>query len=212
MTESVQTLIFDLGGVLVEFSAFEDLRPLLRRDQEADEIRRRWIGCPLIREFEVGHLTPEAFAVRFVKEWDVVVPAESFLAEFRTWSRGLMPGARDLLESLRSRYQLAALSNSNATHWERNLSDLRLGELFDAAFSSHQLGCHKPDERIYREALERLGVPAHNAVFFDDSAANVQGAKAIGMRAFRVRGVQELRECLVDQGLMSGPDRVVRRG
>ncbi len=48
----------------------------------------------------------------------------------------LLPGARELLDTLRPRYRLAALSNSNAVHWDRNTMDLGVTGLFDAAFES----------------------------------------------------------------------------
>ena len=198
----VEVLIFDLGGVLVDFSAFEDLRPLLRTDMQPEQIRQRWITCPHIRDFEVGKLTPHEFAARFVDAWQVSIEADRFVSEFRCWSRGLLPGARAVLKRLRRRYRLAALSNSNAAHWERNRSDLQLFELFDEAFSSHEIGFHKPDRRIYEAALLQLAVRPERTVFFDDSPANVDGARAIGMHAFVTRGVAQLRACLQANALM----------
>src|SRR5262249_26883996 len=147
-------------------SAFQDLRPLLRRDMQPEQIRQRWIACPHIQLFEIGQLTCREFAALFVRDWDVIVSPDEFLLEFRSWTRGFIPGARSLLRSLRNNYRLAALSNSNATHWDRNVSDHGLLDLFDAAFSSHELGWHKPDPRIYMEALSRLGINANESIFF----------------------------------------------
>jgi putative hydrolase of the HAD superfamily len=62
----------------------------------------------------------------------------------------------ELLASLRSRFRLAALSNSNELHWERNSRDLGVTDLFEVAISSHQVGLRKPDPRIYLAALDRL--------------------------------------------------------
>ena len=76
--------------------------------------------------FEVGHLTPQQFAERFIATWDMAVPPLDFLQAFRVWTRGFLPGARELLATLRRRYRLACLSNSNAVHWERNAQDLQL--------------------------------------------------------------------------------------
>ena len=67
-------------------------------------------------------------------------------------------GVLVVLDALRPRYRLAALSNSNAVHWERNTIDLGVTSVFDAVYSSHQLGRHQPEPAIYREALSRLGV------------------------------------------------------
>ncbi len=201
MADLIEVLIFDLGGVLVDFSAFDDLLPLLRQKIDPEEIRRRWIACPIIREFELGRVSPREFAAHFVKDWDVASSPEEFLVTFRSWSRNFFPGARSLLKLLKGKYRVAALSNSNATHWDRNVSELGILELFDAAFSSHELGYHKPDPRSYLEALVRLGVRADRSAFFDDSPSNVEGALNVGMRAFHVRGVLELQRCLVEQGL-----------
>ena len=197
-------LLFDLGGVLVDFSGIDGLRGMLRTPAEAAAIRHRLVACPLLRQLEVGALEPLPFAEAFVAEWDLVVPPATFLVEFRSWSRALLPGARELLDSLRPRYRLAALSNSNAVHWDRNTTDLGITALFDSAYSSHQLGCHKPEPAIYREALARLGVPADRVVFFDDFEPNVVAARAEGITAFQVRGVAQLTACLREHGFMTG--------
>ena len=46
------------------------------------------------------------------------------------------------------------------------------------------LGARKPERRIYTRALGRFGVPAGDAILFDDSLANVEGAREAGMHAF----------------------------
>src|SRR5262245_2000183 len=182
-----EVLIFDLGGVLIDFSAFEDLRPLLRKDMQPEEIRQRWISCPHIQLFEIGRLTSSEFAERFVRDWDVIVSPDQFLVEFRSWTRGFAPGARSLLTALRNNYRLAALSNSNAAHWDCNVSEHGLLDLFDSAFSSHELGWHKPDPRIYTEALKRLGIRANNSGFFDDTLPNVESDRALRNAAVHVK-------------------------
>jgi epoxide hydrolase-like predicted phosphatase len=60
---------------------------------------------------------------------------------------------------------------------------LPLDELFDDVVDSSAVGLRKPDARIYELALDRLGVAAAHAVFIDDAAGNVEGARAVGMSA-----------------------------
>jgi glucose-1-phosphatase len=169
------------------------------------EIRQQWIAGPIVRAFEVGHLTPQQFAERFIAAWNIAVPPANFLRAYRTWTRGFLPGARELLTTLRGQYRLACLSNSNAVHWERNALELELFTPFEAALSSHLLGCHKPDRAIYQRALAALGVDAGAVVFFDDVAANVDGAREVGITAFQVAGITELRTCLNKLGLLHDP-------
>ena len=198
-----ELLLFDFGGVLVEFAGPKELGRHLRWPSTPEVILKRWTECPHTDEFERGQLSPVQWAERFIRAWDVDLKPEEFLARFTTWSRRVLPGARELLEQLRTRYRLAALSNSNELHWERNTNELRIIELFEFAISSHQVGLCKPDPTIYKIALERAKVSSPDAiVFFDDLAANVEAAKSVGLRAYQVRGVEELRERVVTEGLL----------
>jgi len=199
---NVQVLLFDLGGVLVDYTGVRDMAPLLRISASEDEIRRHFAGCPHVAAYCTGRLDRMQFGERMVRDWGLTVSTEQFLHEFRTWSRGLLPGAAELLSSLRPRFRLAALSNSNELHWERHTNDVGVTALFEVAISSHQVGAAKPDPAIYQKALERLGAPPEVIMFFDDSYANVVAASALGMRAFQVEGIDALRQRLVAEGLL----------
>jgi putative hydrolase of the HAD superfamily len=198
-----ELLLFDFGGVLVEFAGPKELGHHLRWPSTPETILKRWTECPHVDEFERGQLSPADWAARFIRDWDVNLSPEDFLTKFTTWSRRVLPGARELLEQLRGRYRLAALSNSNELHWERNTHELRIIELFEFAISSHQVGLCKPDPQIFEIAVERARVTSPDAiVFFDDLATNVDAAKAAGLRAYQVRGVNELRERLLTESLL----------
>ena len=198
-----ELLLFDFGGVLVEFAGPNELGQHLRWSSTPEIILKRWTECPHTEEFERGKLSPVQWAERFIRDWDVNLKPEEFLTKFTTWSRRVLPGAKELLEQLRSRYRLAALSNSNELHWERNTHELRIIELFEFAISSHQVGLCKPDPQIFNVAIERANVAAPDAiVFFDDLATNVEAAKAAGLRAYQVRGVEELRATIARERLL----------
>jgi putative hydrolase of the HAD superfamily len=198
-----ELLLFDLGGVVVDFSGPKELGKHLRWPSTPEIILNRWIQCRHTEEFERGKLTPVEWADRFIKDWDVDLTCDEFLARFTTWSRRVLPGARELLEQLRPHYRLAALSNSNELHWERNTHELRILELFEFAISSHQVGLAKPNPDIFRVAIERAQVSTPDAImYFDDLDANVAAANAAGMRAYRTRGVEELRGRVKANGLL----------
>jgi glucose-1-phosphatase len=198
----IQVLLFDLGGVLVEFSGVRDVVPFMRAPGSEDDTRQRWRTCELTEAFGLGRIGPEEFGDRFVRDWGLTIPPAHFLREFRSWSRRVWPGALELLDSLRPRYRLAALSNSNVLHWDRNTNDLGVTGLFELALSSHQCGLAKPDPAFYQLALARLGVLPDAILFFDDVAANVVAAKALGIRSFRVDGVEDVRACLASEHIL----------
>ena len=88
----------------------------------------------------------------------------------------------DSLKRLKQRgLRLGIVSNA----WpslERKFAVLGLREYFDTFVISAQVGCCKPDERIYRKAMEGLELPAENLLFVDDWPGNVRKANGLGLR------------------------------
>ena len=196
-------LLFDLGGVLVDVSGYRHLGSLLKASLHEAEVLQQLRACPVLFAFETGQLGAVQFAEQFVAAWECKVAADEFLRQFRSWTYGFFPGARELLAGLHGRYRLACLSNSNEAHWERMEKELGCFDYFDAALSSHLLRCYKPDPEIYRRAFSTLRVEPQTVIFFDDLEANVEGAKAAGAQAYRVKGIAELRKRLEELKLLA---------
>lgn len=72
------------------------------------------------------------------------------------------------------------------------LAELRIADDFDHVFNSAQIGVAKPDLRIFMHVLRVLGVERSSVLFLDDSAANVRGAGAVGMRAHLFTSASDL--------------------
>lgn len=194
-------LLFDLGGVLVESTGLAALKRLLPQWSEA-EIAARWHGSAAVGRFERGQIEPLAFAREFLAEWPLSMTPEAFIAVFTSWVTGFYPGALSLLARLRQRHTVACLSNTNVAHWAKMGRDL---ESFDHRIASHRVGHMKPEPAIYAKALEQLGVPAHEVVFFDDLAANIAAARSAGMRAHQVHGLAETTAMLQRLGFTDPP-------
>ncbi len=191
-------LLFDLGRVVVEVTGERDIKPYLRSPLRTDG---RWPAMEAWEAFEKGQLTPQEFSERFVEQANLDLDAPAFLANFASWTRGLMPGARETLDALRPRFRLAALSNSNEVHWRRN-AELGVPQLFERSFTSHEIGIRKPAREIYEYVLTEMAVAAADVTFFDDQQPNVEAAKQVGMNAHRVEGIDELRACLLELGFL----------
>jgi putative hydrolase of the HAD superfamily len=203
MKDARELLLFDLGGVLLEYSGIRDIHGVLSEKLTREQtLALVQATSDIWSAFETGLLSPEAFAERFGAHWPLGVAHDVFLAEFESWSRALYPGAAELLDELRDAYRLAALSNTNALHWRRNRDVLGIPQLFERAFASHEVGLRKPSPEIYVHVLREMGVAPAEATFFDDLETNVEAARRVGMRGYRVEGLDALRACLRENGYL----------
>ncbi|MCE9590319.1 MAG: HAD-IA family hydrolase [Planctomycetes bacterium] len=101
------------------------------------------------------------------------------------WLDGPFPGWDGLLDRIeQAGIRTACLSNTNGVHWEmmtRGDGPHRLPlHRLNYQFASHIIGAHKPDPAIYRHVEEATGVTPSAILFFDDVAANVEGARRRG--------------------------------
>jgi len=86
----------------------------------------------------------------------------------------------------------AFLSNSGPEVMARVRADHPLEALFDAVVISCEVGLVKPDPRIFRLCLERLGLSAAVALFVDDRADNVEAAASVGLQTLQFEGPDAL--------------------
>lgn len=199
-------LLFDLGGVLIESAAFENLNRLLPETVLPNHIKEHWLRSPSVRQYERGQASAAEFANRFVKEWQLTISADAFLEEFATWPRAFFPGAKELIRELRQYYRVGCLSNSNPLQWA--IFEDELATMFDIILCSHQLGSIKPDQDIFERAIQESKTQPREIYFFDDCLINVRAAQNLDINAFCVTGISSLVPILQIQGLLAIPESV----
>ena len=198
----IKAILFDVGGVLVDFRGLDEVANFMRNPPANGNIRGRWISSPAIIQFETGKLTREEFASRFVEEWDLTIAPAQFLDLFKSWLTGPMPGVTAMLDELRHRFTLACLSNTNDIHWEMMLGKCGLAEQLHRHYSSHLMGKLKPDPAIFAEVCGDFGFSPDEILFLDDGAENIEGARRFGMNAFQVLGPEGVRRQLAELGYL----------
>jgi putative hydrolase of the HAD superfamily len=191
-------LLFDLGGVLVEFDGIDSLIALTGGRLDREGARRFWLESPWVRRFEIGACPPETFASGVVAELNLSISPDSFLREFLLWEKGPYPGALDLLDVLRPHFTLACLSNNNGLHWNYLRNKLGFGNPFHRTYLSQELGLMKPDRAVFQAVLEDLRVPGYRILFLDDNPECVEGAVRSGIDGRRVNGIEKVRVLLSD--------------
>lgn len=106
----------------------------------------------------------------------------------------LVEGVRETLDELKGRYRMGVISDAIFSPG-RALRELLRGEgllgFFDALVFSDEVGCSKPDRRVFEWAASDLGVPVARLIHVGDRNHNdVKGAQAAGARAVLFTGVR----------------------
>lgn len=106
-----------------------------------------------------------------------------------------------LVREVRTQVPVALFSNATS-RLLRDLDALGLTEEVDAVVNSSDLGVAKPDPAAFLAAARACGRSPEACLFVDDSAANVAGARSVGMAAEQFTSVPKLREHLAALGLV----------
>ena len=100
-------------------------------------------------------------------------------------------------------YRIGVISNTSPERARANdLMDGYRG--FDTVILSHEVGIRKPDERIFKIALERIGLEAGGCVFIDDHTQNVRAAERIGIKGILYKNPRQLERDLAALGVRTG--------
>jgi putative hydrolase of the HAD superfamily len=114
----------------------------------------------------------------------------------------VQPHVRSVLDRLVGRFPLALISDGQSTFARGELHKLGLLDYFATVVISGDHGFRKPDRRLFRIALDHLGVNAENTLYVgNDMYRDIHGAGRVGMRTALVRsdqGRKHYRDCTPD--------------
>ena len=187
-----KVILFDLGGVLVDWDGISPLIALSKGALSKEQARRYWLESPWVKKFDTGLCSEDDFASGVVDELKLETSPEEFLEQFITWNRGLFPGTSDLLERLRNRFMLACLSNNNELHWKSLTEKTDLAEKLDHIFLSFEMGLMKPAKEAFQYVIDKIGYPPERILFLDDNHECIDAAKDLGFQAYQVLGLKSV--------------------
>jgi len=200
---SADALLFDLGRVVLDIDFSRAFACWARHAGCAPEklVGRLSVG-ELNHRHERGEISdPEYFAGQCAA-MGIALSDGQFLEGWNAIFAGEMPGIAPLLERAAQRLPLYAFSNTNAAHvghFSVAYADV-LG-IFREMFLSNAIGLRKPDAAAYDHVVNAIGVPAGRIVFFDDLAANIEGAQVRGLRAVHVKSADDVAQALKTLGI-----------
>lgn len=200
-------VIFDLGGVLIDWNP----RNLYRRFFGADEAAmEEFLATVCTTEWnerqDAGRSFAEAEAEAIAAHPDKAELITAWARHFDEMIPGAIAGSVVVLGELRARgVPLYALSNWSAETFPPQRIRFDFLSWFGGIVLSGEEGLIKPDPRIYRTLLARHDVEPSRAVYIDDVAGNAAAATALGIHGVHFTSPAQLRIELVGLGLLEGP-------
>ncbi len=188
-------VIFDLGGVLVDWNP----RYLYRKLFADAAAMERFLGEICTTEWnneqDAGRPFAEAVAMLQARHPEEAERIAAYDLRWEEMIRGPIEETVEVLEELHRRdTPLYALSNWSAEKFPIARRRFAFLNRFRDIVVSGEVGLKKPDPRIFRLAAERFAVAPQDAVFIDDSPANVAAAASIGFRTIRFTDAASLRD------------------
>ncbi len=196
---NITTLIFDLGGVLVNL------------DLERCVMNFKELG---LENFEhlMGNFGQKGFFLQFEKGQ---ISIEQFRNEIRKFTKQPLTDAQidkawgsflvdlpveklEMLVELKKKFRLLLLSNTNPLHIEGTVPiefakiGKTMSDIFDKCYLSYQMGMAKPDAEIFEALLADAGVKAEECLFLDDGIKNIDQANKLNIQTYLVDANEDL--------------------
>lgn len=199
---TITTLFLDIGGVILTNGWDTGLRKKAAESFGLDFPAMNARHRRAFPSFEKGRISLEDYLERVVFTKARVFSPGDFRDFIFSQSREL-PGMRDLILDLKSRYGLkvVAVSNEGRELTEYRIRTFELGKLIDCFVSSCFVHLRKPDPRIFRLALDLAQAAPTQVAYVDDRPGNVKAATALGIHSIRHVDVAETRRSIEALGL-----------
>ena len=197
-------VVFDVGGVLIDWDPRHLYRKLFAGDEPAMEhflaniCTHEWNRCQ-----DAGRSFAEGARLLKLEHPDKAELIDAYGARFDEMMPGPIAGTVEILAELRERgTPLYGLSNFSAETFPPTLQRFDFLPWLHGMVISGEVGIIKPDPRIYQLLLARFAIDPHRAVYIDDVAANIEGTRPFGIHGIHFITPDALREELVRLALL----------
>jgi 2-haloacid dehalogenase len=198
MNKPIETIIFDLGGVLIDWNPAYVYHHII-----PDNARRHYFFDQICThawnlEQDAGRPLNQAMSERIAlfPEWE-----NEILAYYGRWEEmlgGEIGETVDVLSALRNlgKHRLLALTNWSAETFPIALERFEFLHWFEGIVVSGVEKVRKPEPAIYETLLRRYSVEPQHAVFIDDNMDNVKGAESMGINGIHFQHAAQLKQAL----------------
>ena len=193
----ITTVIFDIGNVLATYDWESSLKRLGYPEETIEIVGNAVFRSTDWNEMDRGVLTLEELFQRFIKrapEYEKEIRQSIY--NYKDMSHQCAYTKPWLKELKEKGFRLYYLSNYGEFGVQETQEALDFRELMDGGIFSYEVKMIKPSRWIFEELLYRYNIRPEEAVFFDDSAANAEAARQVGIHGIQFLGYEDARQKL----------------
>lgn len=201
-----KVFVFDLGNVIVRPMNVKMLYEMLECKVSYEEFCEYFKKDKSVYDVHRGLISTEEHIRKILEFSDCNKTIEEYISIFTGPVRNeLFEDTIEIIEELKkANKKVCILSNLRQIDFEWFASKYDISK-FDELYLSYEMHLMKPDNEIYEKMIENLNVSADNVYFFDDSQANVDAAKKLGINAYCVTG-DTIRDVIMKENMLETKD------
>ncbi len=198
----INTIIFDIGNVLVDFKWEQYLRDCGYNDEIVRKVSEATVKNDLWKKWDRGDIEEaeiieqscklESSVEREIRK--LFVDIEQLINEFDY--------SAEIIKKLKENgYKVYLLSNYARSHYELDKKNFKFLDYVDGGIISYEVILAKPEPEIYKALIQKYNINPQEAVFLDDLPENLEAAKPFGFHTIQVKSYQQILEDLQKLGV-----------
>lgn len=199
----IETIIFDLGNVLIDWEPRRLFRKIFADEEEMEYFLKNICTSEWNVQQDKGRTLAAATQILVEKYPNYTTEIEAFYGRWEEMLGGAIQPTVDILEELyhAKTHRIYALTNWSAETFPVALRDFPFLKYFEGILVSGDEKMIKPQQEIYKLMCSRYKINPATAIFIDDSLANIKGCEDFGMKGIHFQSATQLKEELRQLGI-----------
>jgi 2-haloacid dehalogenase len=203
MSKNIDTIVFDLGNVLIEWNPRHLYRKILKDEDQITWFLENICTSEWNDQQDAGRTFEEGIKELVAKhpEWEEAITAWG--SRWQETINGSIPGTVEILRKLRDskKYRLYALTNWSAETFPWALDNFEFLHWFEGIVVSGHEKTRKPFPEFFNVLFTRYEVDPATTIFIDDNVKNVKGSNDVGMNTILFESPEQLKTSLTQFGV-----------
>ncbi|TMI96646.1 MAG: HAD family phosphatase [Bacteroidetes bacterium] len=200
----INTVIFDLGGVLIDWNPRYVYRTIFKTEEEIDWFFENVATHDWNENQDAGYPIAKATEELVAQhpEWE-----KEIKAYYGRWEEMLGGPIHGTVEIFKEIKKIQGLRTYALTNWSAETFHIALARYdflhwFDGRLVSGEEGTRKPFPEFYQKLLDKFSIDPSQAVFIDDNLRNIKAAEELGIKGIHFHDPGQLKEELMDLGMI----------